>query len=57
MSNCEGCNTREGPGDYFDCSYIANNKDGSCPCTECIVKAMCDIPCDDYEKWNYNMEI
>lgn len=50
MSNCEGCTTHK-VGEHFNCSFIADNEDGSCPCTKCIVKVICDEPCDDFEEW------
>lgn len=51
MTFCDGCETYRGPGEYFDCSYHKNNQDGSCPCSNCIVKVMCGDPCDKYDDW------
>jgi hypothetical protein len=28
------------------CSFISANEEDICPCTECLVKAMCKIPCE-----------
>ncbi len=29
-----------------DCIYIENVS--FCPCTECLIKTMCDTPCDNF---------
>lgn len=44
---CKGCNTYE----YYnsnDACYVKQNTDGSCPCTNCIVKPMCKLMCDAF---------
>ena len=33
------------------CPYIKHNSDGKCPCSKCVVKVMCDQPCDKYENF------
>ncbi len=33
------------------------NRDGSCPCTVCIVKVMCYTECDLWYKWSEEYEI
>ncbi len=43
--NCNGC--------HLECQTPAGNKDGSCPCTNCLVKMMCDDPCESWEKWGW----
>jgi len=40
---CEGCNDKCSP------SQRGLNLDGSCPCTTCIVKMVCDT--DGCERW------
>jgi len=48
--SCNGCSMLaiEYNGDLLYCDYIDNNIDGICPCTECIVKVMCQNGCSDY---------
>lgn len=29
------------------------NEDGSCPCTECIIKPMCSESCEKMSEWIY----
>ncbi len=41
--NCNGC--------HLECQTPEWNKDGSCPCTCCIIKVMCGDPCEIWEKW------
>jgi len=49
MNNCKGCaSIREGA---CRCGYEEDNEDGDCPCTECIVKPMCDAPCPPWDAW------
>ena len=48
---CEGCETYLTKGGYNDCSFHVDNQEGTCPCSYCIVKMMCKIPCDPYEEW------
>ncbi len=34
-------------------SCVDFNKDGSCPCTECVVKVTCvHNVCDNWKEWN-----
>ena len=44
--HCNGCATLFYRGGY--CDYRYANVNGICPCTQCIVKAMCDIDCEDF---------
>lgn len=45
MNNCSGCIDYEEYVDgYEDCMMY--NENGSCPCTNCIVKVVCEDPCD-----------
>ena len=48
---CYGCAVQFGAGEYHNCEFTTYNEDGSCPCTRCIVKTMCDVACDDYVNW------
>ncbi len=51
---CQGCNDHEAGW----CSYRPDNKDGSCPCVVCIIKAMCSHnPCDNWINWSHNKEV
>ena len=56
MNYCEGCETYLNKKGYSDCSFHKDNQDGSCPCSQCIVKMMCQIPCDPYEDWVADVE-
>jgi hypothetical protein len=46
---CEGCCVykRVDPDDVA-CRHILQNDEGQCPCTKCIIKVMCEEPCEDY---------
>ncbi len=46
---CEGCSIRKII--YSPCWMENKNKDGDCPCSECIVKPSCNITCDNFFKW------
>ncbi len=51
--NCSGCSVNNSP--IEDCNYYNYNKDGSCPCTECLVKTMCKSEtqeCDPFYTWS-----
>lgn len=49
MDCCEGC-----PAHTFDkynvaeCYGYEHNSEGECPCSNCIVKPMCHITCDQF---------
>ena len=49
--SCEGCNTHSDEGPPNGCCYREYNEDNSCPCINCLVKMICNDPCDYYEKW------
>ena len=41
---CDGCNSYKS-----GCWYSHHNtKENPCPCTECIVKVMCEEDCNDF---------
>ncbi len=46
--NCNGCDL---PDDVEICDFFKDNFNGSCPCTCCLVKTMCNRACDDNYKW------
>jgi len=48
-NHCDGCYAKGNV-----CSGY--NDDGSCPCTECIVKMMCYSLCDVHDKWDIDNE-
>ena len=52
MVYCKGCLTNEYCDDYgndmVECELIKYNGEGECPCTNCIVKPMCEQVCDDF---------
>ncbi len=44
--HCEGCNNT------CDVQIIPNtNNNGSCPCTICVVKMVCETTCDEWLEW------
>jgi len=53
--HCKGCatfNLIDDPNLQVDCPD--SNYEGNCPCTECVVKVMCLLECDDYKIWTTN---
>ena len=50
--NCDGCWDCDERIHFKKCALIDDNFDGSCPCTLCIIKMMCDIPCDKFDLWS-----
>ena len=56
-NHCEGCITLKDPyGKGISCYWYSYNKDGSCPCTNCLIKMICDLFCDNFGKWTEKME-
>ena len=48
MDYCKGCPTYN----YKSaCSQSEYNKNGECPCCECLIKPMCEITCQKFENW------
>ncbi len=45
---CRGCK------DYTREECDLPNEKGDCPCTECLVKMMCDYGCDEFLEWGLN---
>jgi len=52
---CEGCCVRHLQGE--DCDFIKNNTNGSCPCTICVVKTMCQDWCESFVEWTDDVMI
>lgn len=58
MEQCEGCHTysliqkiKENVFSYCSIARLIEVKELSkCPCTNCIVKCMCNNPCSEYNK-------
>ena len=50
---CKGCCVYMPDGDPHDigCTLFDSNNKGQCPCSKCIVKVMCEEPCEDYEQF------
>ena len=44
---CKGCLVPGVDGDG-ECFGDGHNENGECPCTNCLVKTMCDGQCDSY---------
>ena len=49
---CKGCITDHYETGTHHCYWDYYNKDGTCPCSNCLVKMMCNEACDEFEKWN-----
>jgi hypothetical protein len=47
--NCCGCLTHQE--DKIDCMYSKYNNHGECPCTNCILKMVCSLSCDQMKIW------
>jgi hypothetical protein len=46
VSTCKGC------GDMKNCP-ISNKRKLKCPCTICLIKSICQTPCEDYSNNTY----
>lgn len=49
MDECKGCVTYDD--DNNECLLDGINNVELCPCRTCIVKSMCNQPCDIYEQY------
>ena len=50
-SFCKGCEViigKDEDGGEHLCAHSLDNNDGSCPCTNCLVKTTCQVPCHDF---------
>lgn len=47
---CEGCYTRCVSIKYgnIDCTNVQLNMNGECPCSQCIIKIMCNQACAEF---------
>lgn len=43
-NHCHGCVIYNN-----ECDTQKNNFDGSCPCSQCIIKTMCENSCERYD--------
>jgi hypothetical protein len=34
------------------CAVLYEKDNRMCPCAQCIIKMMCENPCEDFEKWD-----
>jgi len=50
---CGGCITSNGVG----CRLFEFNYDGACPCTNCILKMICDDPCNNFNLWEKRCDL
>ena len=46
--NCKGCIEFQSSEYSSRCLLIDSNKHNNCPCTFCLIKSMCQEPCEDY---------
>jgi hypothetical protein len=46
MEYCKGCSTKE-----ICYAYGTENEAKICPCAICIVKTMCNLSCNAYDRW------
>jgi len=59
IDNCKGCRSNNYVLDDITfisdrCRYNRSNDEGKCPCTECIVKVMCNDPCREFEDFTFS---
>ena len=49
---CAGCSVyKDGDGDYCEHTVHNNEAEGICPCSQCIVKPMCQVACKEWQDW------
>ncbi len=46
--HCFGCRAYYTESEEIQCAFKFSNIDGSCPCTNCIVKVICNQICDPF---------
>lgn len=54
---CKGCYSNVASMCDHYCSYTKYSPNAECPCSECIVKVMCNDPCDKFEEFMDNLEV
>jgi hypothetical protein len=37
--------------------FIGDNVNGECPCTNCLIKMICDDQCEEYKKYSIAAEL
>jgi hypothetical protein len=52
IKECEGCATL---GSTNSCSYC--NDKLTCPCSICLIKAMCNESCDEFEEYRRKIPV
>jgi len=53
FSKCRGCNSAKFIATTAKCLFLDayfHNIEGTCPCTDCIVKPMCSDACPKFQK-------
>lgn len=50
MENCKGCFTHTYA--HNSCPQRFANRFDKCPCRICLVKGVCDDPCEEYEAFS-----
>jgi len=48
---CEGCVVYDDIHQVFERTCMNHNDDGRCPCSQCIIKPMCQLACEPFEKF------
>ena len=51
--NCEGCSSYATRPIKPFCKSGMNDKEGICPCGNCLIKSMCDVACTDFKNFLY----
>jgi hypothetical protein len=51
MNHCKGCLTYICSSSTGGCGSISNNTNGTCPCSKCIVKSVCEEVCKPFHGW------
>jgi hypothetical protein len=63
VNHCKGCKTYIHhylpPNDaaVYGCDHIPFNQDGDCPCSICIIKAMCHRCCENFINFRNQMKL
>lgn len=55
LSYCHGCRSEKGCKSSIS-SYVGLSEfNVLCPCSKCLIKSMCDVPCDKFRKFSNNI--
>lgn len=59
MEHCKGCLSYkiDVDGEEYHCHESQYNDVGQCPCSKCIVKMMCDVPCSDHFDFKIDQKV